>query len=134
MEWNRERDPGLPLTGLFTVRPGARGALSPGHFHSNTYVPDVEKGKKSLVCAPSKLSLRASTSPSRSSCAACWAMNCSSGGKSKDGPPLRNLLPRTDVPIGGARLKLQDPVAGTAYSTLSDSDGGFVFDLISPST
>lgn len=52
----------------------------------------------------------------------------------KDGPPLWNLLHRTDVPISGATLKLQDPVAGTAYSTLSDSNGRFVFDPIPRAT
>ena len=52
----------------------------------------------------------------------------------KDGTPLWNLLNRTDVPITGARLKLQDPVTGSDYTTTSDSSGGFVFDLIPPAT
>lgn len=52
----------------------------------------------------------------------------------KDGPPLWNLLHRTEVPISGATLRLRDPIAGTDYSTLSDSNGAFVFDLIPPAT
>jgi hypothetical protein len=52
----------------------------------------------------------------------------------KDGPPLWNLLHRIDVPITGASLKLQDPVAGGAYNTMSDSTGSFVFDSIPTGT
>ncbi len=52
----------------------------------------------------------------------------------KDGTPLWNLLHRIDVPITGAALKLQDPVTGSAYTTMSDSSGGFVFDSIPPTT
>jgi hypothetical protein len=52
----------------------------------------------------------------------------------KDGPPLWNLLHRTDVPIAGASLKLQNPMNGTAYSTMSDNSGVFVFDLIPAGT
>lgn len=53
----------------------------------------------------------------------------------KDGPPpLWNLLHRIDVPITGASLKLQDPVTGSAYNTMSDSTGSFVFDSIPTGT
>jgi len=52
----------------------------------------------------------------------------------KDGTPLWNLLHRIDVPISGASLKLQDPVTGSAYTTMSDSSGAFVFDLVPPAT
>ena len=52
----------------------------------------------------------------------------------KDGTPLWNLLHRIDVPITGASLRLQDPISGSAYTTLSDSSGVFVFDLIPPAT
>jgi len=52
----------------------------------------------------------------------------------KDGTPLWNLLHRTDVAISGASLKLQDPVIGTVYTTMSDSTGAFVFDSVPPAT
>jgi hypothetical protein len=52
----------------------------------------------------------------------------------KDGTPLWNLLHRIDVPITGATLKLQDPLTGSAYTTMSDSSGAFGFQLIPPAT
>jgi hypothetical protein len=52
----------------------------------------------------------------------------------KDGTPLWNLLHRIDVPIVGASLKLQDPFTGDAYTTMSDSSGGFIFDSLPPAT
>jgi len=52
----------------------------------------------------------------------------------KDGTPLWNLLHRIDVPITGASLRLQDPVTGSAYTTISDTSGAFVFDSIPPAT
>ena len=48
----------------------------------------------------------------------------------KSGAPLWNLLHRTDVPIVGASLKLQDPVTSSVQSTTSDGTGGFAFDSI----
>jgi hypothetical protein len=46
------------------------------------------------------------------------------------GAPLWNLLHRVEAPIGEARLKLQDPLSGAVYSTISDSDGHFSFSSI----
>jgi hypothetical protein len=42
--------------------------------------------------------------------------------------PLWNLIHRVNVPIGGARLKLQDPLTGKVYGAVSGDDGGFAFD------
>jgi hypothetical protein len=49
---------------------------------------------------------------------------------SKAGSPLWNLLHRTDVPIVGADLKLQDPTSGAIYATTSGSHGDFAFEAI----
>jgi len=44
--------------------------------------------------------------------------------------PIWNQLHRVDTPISEARLRLQDPLTGAVYSTLSDSDGHFSFGSI----
>ena len=49
---------------------------------------------------------------------------------SKGGTPIWNLLHRIDVPIVGARLKLQNAIADAAYSATSDTNGTFAFDGI----
>lgn len=46
------------------------------------------------------------------------------------GTPIWNQLHRVDTPISEARLRLQDPLTGAVYSTLSDSDGHFSFGSI----
>lgn len=43
------------------------------------------------------------------------------------GTPLWNLLHSAKVPIGEAKLKVQDPLTGAVYSTVSDVDGRFSF-------
>jgi hypothetical protein len=43
------------------------------------------------------------------------------------GTPIWNQLHPVEFPISEARLKLQDPLTGAAYSTLSDDDGHFSF-------
>lgn len=43
---------------------------------------------------------------------------------------LENFLHPVDVPIGKAKLKLQDPLTGAVYTAASDSDGHFLFDRI----
>jgi Carboxypeptidase regulatory-like domain len=48
----------------------------------------------------------------------------------KAGAPLWNILHPVDVPIVGANLKLQDPTAGTIFTTISDSQGYFAFEAI----
>jgi hypothetical protein len=45
----------------------------------------------------------------------------------QDGTPIWNLLHPIDVPISNAALKLQDPLSGAVYSTVSDFDGHFSF-------
>jgi len=44
--------------------------------------------------------------------------------------PIWNLIHRTDVPIVGAALKLQDPVTHAVYLTSSDQDGKFSFEAL----
>jgi hypothetical protein len=46
------------------------------------------------------------------------------------GTPIWNQLHRVDTPVSEAKLKLQDPLSGAVYSTLSDSDGHFSFGSI----
>jgi len=46
------------------------------------------------------------------------------------GTPTWNLLHSVNVPIGEAKLKLQDPLTSAVYSTVSDADGHFSFDRI----
>jgi hypothetical protein len=48
----------------------------------------------------------------------------------KGGTPLWNLVHRTDVPIVGASLKLQDPLTSAVYLTSSDQDGKFSFEAL----
>ena len=48
----------------------------------------------------------------------------------KGGTPLWNLVHRTDMPIRGATLKLQNPITGAVYNTDSDSDGAFAFEAV----
>jgi hypothetical protein len=43
------------------------------------------------------------------------------------GTPIWNLLHRVDVPIGDAKLNLQNPLTSAAYTTVSNSDGEFSF-------
>lgn len=52
----------------------------------------------------------------------------------KGGNPLWNLLHRTDMPIAGATLKLQNVVSGAAFTTASDQDGAFRFDAVPSGT
>jgi hypothetical protein len=52
----------------------------------------------------------------------------------KDGNPLWNLTHRIDIPIAGARLRLQNVVSGAAFSTASDQDGAFRFDAVPTGT
>jgi Carboxypeptidase regulatory-like domain len=46
------------------------------------------------------------------------------------GSRLENFLHTVDVPIGGAKLKLQNPLTGAVYTAVSDSDGNFSFNGI----
>jgi hypothetical protein len=46
------------------------------------------------------------------------------------GTAIWNLIHRVDVSIAGANLKLQDPINGAVYATISDKDGGFDFNSI----
>jgi len=48
----------------------------------------------------------------------------------KGGTPIWNLIHRTDVPIVGASLKLQDPITGANYVASSDRDGKFSFEAL----
>lgn len=41
--------------------------------------------------------------------------------------PIWNLVHRVDVPISEAKLKLQNPLTGAAYTSLTDLDGRFSF-------
>jgi hypothetical protein len=43
---------------------------------------------------------------------------------------LWNLAHRTDIPIAGATLKLQNPITGEVYSTKSAIDGNFAFETV----
>jgi hypothetical protein len=42
--------------------------------------------------------------------------------------PIMNFIHRVDIPIVGARMKLQDPLTGNIYSAVSDDNGYFTFD------
>jgi hypothetical protein len=46
------------------------------------------------------------------------------------GSRLENFLHPVRVPIGNAKLKLQDPLTDAVYTAVSDSDGHFLFDRI----
>lgn len=46
----------------------------------------------------------------------------------KEGTPIQRLLHRIDVPIVGAKLKLQNATTGAVYHSTSDANGAFVFD------
>ena len=39
-----------------------------------------------------------------------------------------NVIHRIDVPISGARMKLQDPLTGKFFNAVSDHNGDFAFD------
>ncbi len=41
--------------------------------------------------------------------------------------PIMNLFHRVDVPIPGAQMKLQDPLTGKVFVSLSDDNGNFAF-------
>lgn len=43
------------------------------------------------------------------------------------GTPIWNLIHRVDVPITEAKLKLENPLTRTVYTTTSDVDGRFTF-------
>jgi hypothetical protein len=45
----------------------------------------------------------------------------------RNGTPLEKLIHRVEVPIEGARLKLQNPLTGATYSAVSQLDGRFSF-------
>jgi hypothetical protein len=47
---------------------------------------------------------------------------------------LWNLVHRVNVPISGARLRLQNPTTGAVFSATSDQDGVFAFDRIPSGT
>jgi len=49
---------------------------------------------------------------------------------SPGGTPIWNLLHSVNVPIDGAKLRVQDPFSGAIYSTVSDVDGHFSFSQI----
>jgi hypothetical protein len=42
--------------------------------------------------------------------------------------PIMNLIHRIDVPIVGAKMRLQDPLTGKTYGAVSDDSGDFSFD------
>jgi Carboxypeptidase regulatory-like domain len=52
----------------------------------------------------------------------------------KEGTPIQRLLHRIDVPIVGAKLKLQNATTGAVYNTSSDANGTFAFDGVPPGT
>jgi hypothetical protein len=52
----------------------------------------------------------------------------------KGGTPLWNMAHRVEVRIRGASLKLQNPVNGDTFQTISDPDGAFAFDQIPKGT
>jgi Carboxypeptidase regulatory-like domain/Prealbumin-like fold domain len=45
----------------------------------------------------------------------------------KGATPIQNLLHRVDVPIAGAKLKLQNATTGSVYQSTSDANGAFAF-------
>lgn len=52
----------------------------------------------------------------------------------KGGTPIWNLIHPVDVPITGARLRLQNPLTDAVYRTSSDEDGNFTFVSTPPGT
>jgi hypothetical protein len=46
--------------------------------------------------------------------------------------PLWNLVHRVNVPVREARLKLQNPLTGAVFSTVSDQNGAFAIDRVPP--
>src|ERR1700733_7245966 len=65
--------------------------------------------------------------------AACSLAGCAGNGvcglSTRTGEsPIMNLVHRIDVPINGARIKLQDPLTGNVYNSVSDDNGDFAFD------
>ena len=48
----------------------------------------------------------------------------------KGGTPLWNIVHPLKVPIVGATLKLQDPMSGAVYTTISDNNGEFAYNGI----
>jgi hypothetical protein len=52
----------------------------------------------------------------------------------RGGTPIWNLIHRTDVPIVGASLRLQDPMTHAVYLTSSDQDGRFSFEALPSGT
>jgi len=51
-----------------------------------------------------------------------------------DGTPIWNMVRRQNVPIVGARLKLQNPRTGAVFETLTDHEGFFALDGIPKGT
>lgn len=52
----------------------------------------------------------------------------------KEGTPIQRLLHRIDVPIVGAKLKLQNATTGAVYNTSLNADGTFGFEGVPPGT
>jgi hypothetical protein len=52
----------------------------------------------------------------------------------KGGTPIWNLVHRTEVPIVGAGLRLQDPITHAIYLASSDEDGRFSFEGVASGT
>jgi len=52
----------------------------------------------------------------------------------KGGTPIWNLVHRTEVPIAGASLRLQDPITHAVYLASSDQDGRFSFEGMASGT
>jgi hypothetical protein len=48
--------------------------------------------------------------------------------------PIWNLIHRVDVPIGGAKLSLQNAVTGETFNPTSDRNGAFAFGVASKGT
>lgn len=48
----------------------------------------------------------------------------------KGGTPLWNLTHQIEIPIGGARMRLQDVVSGATFATASNQDGSFRFGAV----
>jgi hypothetical protein len=52
----------------------------------------------------------------------------------RGGTPIWNLEHPVETPIGGARLKLQNPITGNTFATTSDHNGSFAFEAIPSGT
>jgi hypothetical protein len=52
----------------------------------------------------------------------------------KGGTPIQNLIHRVDVPIAGAKLKLENATTGAVYHSISDGNGAFAFNGIPDDT